>query len=182
MRLRQEPDAPVRSEARTVDAATMFQVKTPVIFSMSAEDLANLSNWPEFLAMAAMSPRAMHVAVVGKGNARAEARAKELSCFVKVYGDEQLAFLPQHAPIFHFSDVGADAAAVSASMTRKLGRGIKALIGIAPGSFLLPGALLDQQVEVAMLPKKNGFLLAGERFAERLAVLFQSFTVITSAA
>ena len=54
---------------------------------------------------------------------------------------------------------------------------------IAPGSFLLPGLLLDEQVADAALSRHGGFLFDDGRFTGRfLEVLFQSFEVISSAA
>jgi len=168
-----------RSEARAED---VFSLKQPVVFSIEAGDLAELKNWPELLAIASFTPKLV-VAVTGTGNARSGARSKELSYFVTVLQDEQIKSLPKNAPVFHFGNMTENADAVRARIAAKLGRPLKALLGIAPGSFLLPGLLLDEQVADAALSRRGGFLFDDGRFTGRfLEVLFQSFEVISSAA
>jgi len=167
-----------RSEIRNV-----FSLKEPVVFSIEAGDLAELKNWPELLATASFNPRKLFVFVTGKGNARSEARAAELSHYVPVLGDEQFSRLPKTAPIFHFGNMAENADAVREQISVKLGRNLRALLGIAPGSFLLPGLLLDEQVADAVLSRRGGFLFDDGRFTGRfLEVLFQSFEIISSAA
>jgi hypothetical protein len=172
--------AEARSEAR---AENVFSLKAPVVFSIEAGDLAELKNWPELLASASFNPRKLFVAVTGRGNARSEARVAELSHFVNVLRDEQLSSLPKNAPVFHFGNMVENADAVRARISTKFGRDLRALLGIAPGSFLLPGLLLDEQVSEAVLARRGGFLFDDGRFTGRfLEMLFQGFEVISASA
>ncbi|OQA56075.1 MAG: isopentenyl-diphosphate delta-isomerase [Candidatus Omnitrophica bacterium ADurb.Bin277] len=168
--------------APTAEGRDVYHLKESVVFSIEAADLAELPNWQELLAIASFNPRALSVAVTGEADVKGEARIEELKAFVKVYRDEQLISLPRRAPVFHFGSMESDADAMRSRISMKLGREIRTLIGIAPGSFLVPAALLDKQVEDFQLPHRNGFILAGERFAEHLANLFRNFAVISSAA
>jgi len=113
-----------------------------------------------------------------------EVRIKELKAFVKVFGDAQLDQLPVQAPVFHYSSVNEDASKVSAAISEKLHRGVRFLIGIGSGCFLVPGALLNRRVEDAEIPRRHGFFWAGDegRFVESLSLLFRNFAVFSSAA
>jgi len=172
-----------RRELTPKDPAEIPLLKEIVVFSIEAGDLAALKNWPELLAIASFNPRKLFVAVTGKADAKAEARIKELSHFVTVFRDEQLSSLPKNAPVFHFGNMTENADAVRVRISAKLGRDLKALLGIASGSFFLPALLLDEQVRDSALSSRGGFLFDDGRFTGRyLEALFRSFEVICASA
>ena len=177
-------DTPARMHGRTGNASEgVFLLKQPVVFSIAAKDLAELPNWQELLASASFNPRKLFIAVSGTGSTRSEARIAELAHFVTVLRDEQLSNLPKTAPVFHFGNMADNANVIRARMSEKFGRPIKALLGIARGSFLLPALLLDEQVSAEALLRRGGFLFDDGHFTGRfLEVLFQSFEIISAAA